>query len=189
MKNWNYQSIFLFSNILVSVVHLWGCLIFSRYNLTLGIPDHAFAISTAAMHAIVHQWMWMPNILLLGQCCPKGVEATMYALLAGCHNLGNSGASMMGAYMLEQMGVIPNGSEDEGHKFDNLWKIALIACILPTLTMVLIPWCIPDAKQTERLLDDSHLSATEGSPWQRWRNRNRTPEDQTPTTSDRLLTA
>ena len=47
-------------------------------------------------YSITHQWMWMPGILLLGQLCPKGSEATMYALLAGCHNLGNSGANMLG---------------------------------------------------------------------------------------------
>jgi hypothetical protein len=167
MKEWNYRSIFYFSNLLVSAVHLWGILIYSRYNLKIGIPDHTFALTTAAMFSITHQWMWMPNILLLGQLCPAGVEATMYALLAGCHNLGSSGAAMLGAYALEYFGVTPNGSEDEGHRFDQLWKVALLGCILPTLTILMIPVCIPDAKQTERLLDDSHLSATDGSPWQR----------------------
>lgn len=171
MKEWNYQTIFLFSNGLVSAVHLWGILIYSRYNLQIGIPDHTFALTTAAMFSITHQWMWMPNILLLGQLCPRGVEATMYALLAGCHNLGSSGAAMIGAYLLEYFGVTPNGSMDEGHRFDNLWKVALLGCILPTLTMLMIPVCIPNAKQTERLLDDSHFSATDGSLWQRWRKR------------------
>ena len=33
----------------------------------------------------------------------------MYALLAGCHNLGNSGASMLGAYVLELFDVTPAG--------------------------------------------------------------------------------
>merc|ERR1719486_528701 len=113
MKEWNYQTIFLFSNGLVSAVHLWGILIYSRYNLKIGIPDHTFALTTAAMFSITHQWMWMPNILLLGQLCPRGVEATMYAL--------------------EYFGVTPNGSMDEGHRFDNLWKVALLGCILPTL--------------------------------------------------------
>jgi MFS family permease len=171
MKEWNYQTIFFFSNLLVSAVHLWGILIYSRYNLTIGIPDHTFALTTAAMFSITHQWMWMPNVLLLGQLCPAGVEATMYALLAGCHNLGSSGAAMMGAYALEWFGITPNGSENEGHRFDQLWKVALLGCILPTLTIAMIPVCIPDAKQTERLLDDSHMNATDGSPWQRWRKR------------------
>ena len=29
---------------------------------------------------------------------------------------------MMGAYALEWFGVTPNGSENEGHRFDQLWK-------------------------------------------------------------------
>jgi len=171
MKKWNYRSIFIFSNILVSCVHMWGILIYSRTNLSMGIPDDVFALTTAAMYSITHQWMWMPGILLLGQLCPKGSEATMYALLAGCHNLGNSGANMLGAYALEYFGVTPSGRRDEGHFFANLWKVALLASILPTLTMFMIPICIPNASQTDRLLPEDCQSATEGSPWRTLRKR------------------
>ena len=46
---WNYRSIFIFSNVLVSCVHMWGILIYSRTNLSMGIPDDVFALTTAAM--------------------------------------------------------------------------------------------------------------------------------------------
>jgi hypothetical protein len=190
MKEWSYRSMFLFSNALVSCVHIWGTLIYSRYNLTIGIPDDIFALTTAAMFSITHQWMWMPGVLILGQLCPKGTEATMYALLAGCHNLGSSGASMIGAYALEYFEVTPNGSPNEGHRFDNLWKVALIACILPTLTIFMIPYCIPDAKQTERLISDAQNSATDGSPWNVWMKRYRadvSDEETTPLNNERRV--
>jgi hypothetical protein len=190
MKTWSYRNMYWFSNALVSVVHLWGILIYSRYNLVVGIPDDVFALTTAAMFSITHQWMWMPSVLILGQLCPKGTEATMYALLAGCHNLGSSGASMIGAYALEYFEVTPNGSPNEGHRFANLWKVALIGCILPTLTMFMIPVCIPDAKQTERLISDDHHSATEGSPWSVWTKRWRadsSPEETSPLNDERRV--
>lgn len=173
MKDWTYRSLVLFTNVVLAVLHLFGILIYSRYNLVLGIPDHVFSIGTAAMHSIVFQWMWMPQILLLSQCCPKGSEATMYALLAGCHNVGHSGSQMLGAYVLHWFEVTPRGAVGEAAAFDNLWKVALLACILPMLPIALIPCCIPDAKQTETLLEDDETggaqTATDGSPWRRFR--------------------
>ncbi len=46
----------------------------------------------------------MPGVVILSQLCPPGMEATMYALLAGCHNLGNSISANLGAYMLQLLG-------------------------------------------------------------------------------------
>ena len=35
------------------------------------------------------------------------MEATLYALLAGCHNLGNSISDYFGAFVLESLGCTP----------------------------------------------------------------------------------
>jgi len=64
-------------------------MVYTRANKTyFGIPDHLFVLGGAVLNSIFHQWMWIPGVVLLSQLCPKGVEATMYALLAGCHNVG-----------------------------------------------------------------------------------------------------
>ena len=38
----------------------------------------------------------------------------MYALLAGCHNLGGTIASATGAYVLQVLEVQPSGAKDGG---------------------------------------------------------------------------
>ena len=73
--------------------------------------------------------------------------------------------------MMEVFEVTPAGRRDEGHMFANLWKVALIASVLPTLTMFMIPVCIPNASQTDRLLPEGCVSATDGSPWRRLKKR------------------
>lgn len=162
MRDWSYQKLLLWTNLALSVFSLSDCVLFSRLNVQLGLPDHAFVLGASVCGAVVAQWMWMPGVVILSQLCPKGMEATMYALLAGCHNLGSSVASNCGAAMLQYMKVTPSGNNNESHQFDKLWIASLISTVLPLLTVILLPWLIPNAKQTDTLIDDD-AGATSGS--------------------------
>lgn len=170
-KNWKYRSLIVFTNVTVAVLSFCDCIIYSRLNVKLGIPDQVFVLGTSALQTVIGQWMWVPGIVILSQLCPKDMEATMYALLAGCHNLGGTVASSCGAMMLQLMGVQPSGAEDESAEFKNLWKCSAIATVFPLITLVLLPFLIPDAAQTDTLMDEDDRSATEGSIWRRFRGK------------------
>mmetsp|Transcript_95499 Transcript_95499/g.179705 ORF Transcript_95499/g.179705 Transcript_95499/m.179705 type:complete len:560 (+) Transcript_95499:185-1864(+) len=170
MQHWRYHGLFLFANVLVFAVNLTALLVYTRLNLVIGIPDTVFVLGTWGIWAIVHMWMWLPGIVLLSQLCPQGVEATMYALLAGCHNLGLAVASYVGAGMLKTLGISPSGARDEGHQFQRLWIAALIQAVAPALTLALLPWMIPNALQTEKILEPG-TTAVSGSPFQNIRTR------------------
>merc|ERR1719213_48725 len=180
MHDWKYRHLLLLSNLLISVLSFLDIIMFTRLNVKWGIPDTVFVLGSSVSGTIISQWQWMPGVVLLSQMCPKGMEATMYALLAGCHNLGNTLSEYMGAYILDILGVSPAGLPNEGHQFENLWIASVIATVLPTLTLILIPWLIPDKRQTDRLLDQDERSATAGSLWQKW---TKTEESQTPSSS------
>merc|ERR1719230_1375902 len=109
------------TNIVLSILNLNDVIILSRLNVHWGIPDTAFVLGASVLQTIVGQWMWMPGVVIMSQLCPKGMEATMYALLAGCHNLGNTIASNCGAYVLLLLGCNPSGADDETAQFDRLW--------------------------------------------------------------------
>lgn len=166
MKHWRYQGLFVFANVLLCLVSLMGLLVYARLNVVLGLPDSVFVLGTWGAWGIVHMWMWLPGIVLLSHLCPSGVEATMYALLAGCHNLGLSVASYAGACLLQHLGVAPDGRPQEQQQFDNLWVAGLVQAVLPVFTLFLLPFMIPDARQTDRLLEEN-TNAVDGSPWQR----------------------
>jgi len=92
----------------------------------------------------------------------------MFALLAGCHNLGATISNNLGAVLIEWLEITPNGSDDESEKFKNLWIASLVACVLPTMSIVLVPSFIPDKMQTEKILDDEDMPANHGSLWRWW---------------------
>merc|ERR1719271_2225312 len=106
-------------------------MVFTRWNLLLGIPDTFFVIGTQGIYAVVHMWMWIPGVVLLSHLCPKGTEATMYALLAGCHNLGLATAGYAGAYLLSTLKISPSGAPNESMEFRNLWMAALVQALAP----------------------------------------------------------
>jgi len=167
MRHWTYQRLLMMTNIVLAILSFTDVMLFTRLNVRMGIPDHAFVLGSSVLTTVVGQWMWMPGVVILSQLCPKGMEATMYALLAGCHNLGNTIASNCGALVLEWVGCNPTGSVGESHQFDKLWVASALSTILPMLTLVLLPWLIPDAKQTDKLLDDDDRDATSGSLWKK----------------------
>jgi len=165
---WTYRQLLMFTNILLSALSVSDLMILTRLNVRLGLPDHAFVLGASVATGIISQWMWMPGVVIMSQLCPKGMEATMYALLAGCHNLGNTIASNCGALVLEFLSCQPSGADSESAQFKNLWVGSALSIILPMLTLVMIPWFIPDARQTDKLMEDDDRDATAGSLLKRW---------------------
>jgi hypothetical protein len=168
MRGWKYRNLLLMTNLVMCVLNMMDVVMLSRTNLRLGIPDHLFVIGSSVFQVVIDQWRWMPGIVILSQLCPKGMEATMYALLAGCHNLGNTIASNCGALVLRNLGCKPSGQPGEDAVFDNLWKASAMSTLLPMLTLILLPWLIPDAYQTDKLLEDDDRDATSHSLWKQW---------------------
>jgi folate/biopterin transporter len=164
MKNWTYRSLLLFSNITLTLLSLLDVLMFLRMPKVWGIPDKFFVMGSSVSYVVIKQWQWMPGVVITSQLCPTGMEATIFALLAGCMNLGTQVADYSGAYLLENLGVHPSGAVGESDQFKNLWKASLCATLLPALTILLIPVLMPNARQTETLLMRNPSSATAGSP-------------------------
>merc|ERR1712232_288913 len=144
-----------------------GCLFYARLNLEMGINDHVFVLGASTLQSVILNWMWLPSVVIMSQLCPRGMEAIMYANLAGCHNLGSTFSKNFGALLMEYMGVKPSGANAESAMFSDMWKLSLLATMLPLLPVVLVPWFIPDKTSTEPILDHDMLP-NEGSPLQRW---------------------
>ncbi|CAD7925222.1 unnamed protein product [Amoebophrya sp. A120] len=169
LKTWRYHKLFMVANVAQCVFALLGILVFTRVSKhVLGIPDHLFILGGSVILSIVHQWMWLPGVVLLSQLCPKGCEATMYALLAGCHNIGNGVGQIFGAYVLEALHVQPDGSKKDAGEFGNLWLASVIGTVLPMFSLVMLPYFIPNATQQEVLLNDDD-DGVKGSWWHRYK--------------------
>jgi folate/biopterin transporter len=153
MSDWPYRKVFIVTNILLVIVSLLNVGFYKRWNVAIGIPDTFFVLGTEAFQVIVAAWVNMPSTIMISQLSPKGYESTMFAILAGSGNLGNIFSQYNGAFILHILGITPNGSVNESHKFDNLWIASIISTILPFIPLVLVKCLVPDARQTENLLE------------------------------------
>jgi len=168
MKEWTYRSLILLCNVIATVLSLLDVLMYTRLNVSVGVPDVVFVLGSSISTTVIRQWQWMPGMVVMSQLCPTGMEATMFALLAGCANIGNTISDYFGAYVLEVLHVHPTGAVNEGAQFENLWMASCLATILPAVTILLIPFFIPEAKQTDKLILSNPSSAIDGSPLSRW---------------------
>jgi hypothetical protein len=159
MTRWSYRKILVLTNLMFIFVSLPNVLFFLRWNQYLGIPDAMFVIGCEAIQVITAVWSSFPLSIIMLQLCPPGMEATVYALLAGCSNLGSSLSQYQGAFVLDLLGIKPIGAPGETHQFDNLWIAVLISILLPLIPIVFTFILIPDASQTDRLLESADANA------------------------------
>jgi len=163
MTSWKYRHLLIFTNVVASILSGLDILMFARLNKRIGIPDHVLVLGLSIFQSVIFQWQWMPQVVILSYLCPAGMEATMYALLAGCANLGNSVSQNFGAMLLQALGCRPSGEDGETEQFRNLWIAASIATVLPLLAVLLLQGLIPDARQDEKIVRDEETDATSGS--------------------------
>jgi len=159
MTRWRFRTVLRMSNLMLILFSLPNIIFFNRWNVGI-IPDEVFVLGSEALQVVTSTWASMPIGLMMLQLCPKDIEATGYALLAGSSNMGRALSQYMGAYLLEVFNVRPTGALRETHQFDNLWKVALISIFLPLIPLLLINWLIPDKQQTDNLLAPDDVIVT-----------------------------
>ncbi|CAK0834074.1 unnamed protein product, partial [Prorocentrum cordatum] len=140
MSNWKYRNLLIVTNITLSAFSALDIMMYARLNKKIGVPDHALVFGLSCIETVIAQWQWMPQVVILSYLCPKGMEATMYALLAGCHNMGGLIAGSCGALLLSYLGVKPKGEVGESAQFDNLWVAAALSTVLPLLAILILYW-------------------------------------------------
>mmetsp|Transcript_99774 Transcript_99774/g.228994 ORF Transcript_99774/g.228994 Transcript_99774/m.228994 type:complete len:656 (+) Transcript_99774:178-2145(+) len=157
LKWWRYHPLLVVLNSLLVVANLINIMVFTRYNLVLGIPDALFVLGSTMFHWVLYMLLYMPAVVLTSQFCPKGLEATMFALIAGAWNLGWAVGQYGGSALLYLLGVQPRGAPNESAQFKNLWLAALIAALVPIISTTAAFFLLPNATQTETLLPDGEV--------------------------------
>ncbi len=156
MSEWNYQDVFFMTNVLYIIFSSTNIIFYKRLNVGY-IPDGYFVLGTEMLQVVTSLWSSIPATVMMYQLCPKGMESTVYALLAGSSNLGDSLASYQGAYIMDAFSIRPNGTPgiDESKQFENLWIASTIDTLIHIIPLFFITFLIPDVSQTTKLIDDN----------------------------------
>lgn len=169
-KRWlsvlSYRTLIMTTAVVMSAFSILDVMMFARLTVRWGIPDEYLVLGLSVLETLVWQWQWMPQVVLLAALCPKGMEATMFALLAGCHNLGNTISANSGAALLHLLEVKPRGEVGESAQFEHLWVAASISSALPLVAAVLLKNLLPECKQNEAL--EAVEDPTSNSLLRRW---------------------
>uniref|UniRef100_A0A0K6S7N9 Uncharacterized protein n=1 Tax=Chromera velia CCMP2878 TaxID=1169474 RepID=A0A0K6S7N9_9ALVE len=162
MSDWRFRPVFWVSTIMKIGASLFDLAIVMRWNITvLGIDDKFFyLLGDAIVLPVCSMLNFMPAVVLTSKLCPKNMESTVYAILAGFANFGSSVAKAVGVWAIEAAGVKTKSPDCEFSSLPSL--IVFCHCILPALSVPLTFLLIPDKRMSESILDPSEEAHGEG---------------------------
>jgi len=126
----------------------------------------SFMFGSMFLEPLIDQLDGLPSTLLLSKLCPKGIETTMFAILAGFSNVGLSLSGQMGALAVKYFGYnfrvgdpstcnMGGDNPDDPTSFHGLAKTLIVGnVILPFLTIPMTWIFIPNQTLDSDFLDE-----------------------------------
>eukprot|EP00123_Amoebidium_parasiticum_P007040 comp17831_c0_seq1/m.17974 comp17831_c0_seq1/g.17974 ORF comp17831_c0_seq1/g.17974 comp17831_c0_seq1/m.17974 type:complete len:594 (-) comp17831_c0_seq1:231-2012(-) len=154
MSDWPFRRCFWASWALQASAGLIDIIMTERWNVRAGIPDKVmFMLGYNIIFQIIAMLNLMPGVVLMSKLCPKGMESTLYAMLAGFNNFGANVSRSIGVYMIQALGV--SMSNDGPCEYSKL-PLLIVVChiILPALSVPLTFILIPEARLTDPVMKD-----------------------------------
>lgn len=106
LSNMNFQRVFWITTGVKVFAALFDIIIVKRWNEAVGIPDKVtYMCGDAIIGQVAMMLDFMPVAVLMSRMCPEGMEATMYALLAGFSNFGQSTSRTLGYMMVDWLEI------------------------------------------------------------------------------------
>nr|CAJ2468272.1 unnamed protein product [Leishmania braziliensis]CAJ2468553.1 unnamed protein product [Leishmania braziliensis] len=154
--------------ILVQVLaSVFDIIMVERWNLYIGIPDHAmYIMGDAIVYEVCYMLNYMPLNMLISRLCPKGCESTMFAILASFSNMGSSTSSTIGAILMETVWPLSSSPPCD---FSNLrWLLIVGHLITPLIAIPAVFVLIPGTRICDPI-DPRDVEAQ--SIFQTWLNK------------------
>jgi folate/biopterin transporter len=137
LKTIPFRVIFGWSTIIATALGMTSLLLVTHANRALGISDQWFSIGDSLILTVMGQIAYMPVLVLCARLCPRGVEATLFALLMSITNLAGLLSYESGALLTHWMGITDRN-------FDNLALLVIITNLSTLLPLPFLGW-LPSA--------------------------------------------
>lgn len=113
----------------------------------LGISPQFLAVADTAIGGALQEIGFLPLLVLAARLCPKGIEATMFAVLASIMNIGLAVSDLGGAWLTTVFHV--HGAEPGiAADYSNLGIVMWIAILSSFLPIPLLPF-LPETRAAE----------------------------------------
>ena len=127
-------------------------LIYGWYEY-LGMSPRFFALADTFISAPLSEIAFIPLMVLTTRLCPKGIEATMFAILASVMNIGLALSDLGGAWLLQFFDV-HQAIGDAAANYSGLDKVLWIAILSSFLPMPLLRF-LPDVRTSDEITSTS----------------------------------
>lgn len=156
----SFQRVFWITTGIKVVAAFFDIMIVKRWNESIGVPDKvAYMCGDAIIGQVAMMLDFMPVAVLMSRMCPKGMEATMYALLAGFSNFGQSTSRSIGYMAVDWIGIETTTTPCN---FSNLpWLIAIGHMLMPLMVIPLSIALVPNTTMKDDVLnpDNEHVAS------------------------------
>jgi len=115
----------------------------------LGMSPKMFAMADTFISGPLSEIAYLPLMVLVARICPKGIEATMFALLASVMNIGLALSDLGGAWLVTIFDV-HQATDVLAANYTNIDKVLWIAILSSFLPMPLIRF-LPDIRATDEM--------------------------------------
>ena len=124
-------------------------LIYGWYEY-IGVSARWFAMADSLVSGPLTEIGFLPLLVLAARICPKGIEATMFAVFASIMNIGLAVSDLGGAW-LSAIFDVRQATEVLSANYDNLDKVLWIAILSSFLPMIFLRK-LPDTRVSEEVI-------------------------------------
>lgn len=144
MSHSRFRTVFFVTTILKICVSFFDIMIVNRWNIKLGINDEVvYLFGDSFVYQAATMIDFMPASVLISRMCPEGLEATMFALLAGFSNFGQNLSRSVGYMVADWMHIHTVAPCN----FDNLYLLIAIGhMVMPLLVLPLAVLLVPNER-------------------------------------------
>jgi len=170
---WNVRAAFWVTTVFQMISALVEIAVLQRWNHALfgtdpkndddRLVDYSFfLLGTQAIDKIIEMLDFMPCNILIGKLCPRGMEATIFAILAGSQNYGSNIASVNGGIAMQLLEVklaakVEGGCQNP-EAFFGLRSLTFAricgGILLPAITIPLTFVLLPNRGLSDDFLDE-----------------------------------
>ncbi len=151
-------------------------LIYGWYAV-LGVSPKFFAMADTLISAPLTEIGFLPLLVLVARICPKGIEATVFAVLASIMNIGLAISDMGGAMLVhlfdvhqatslvsDVAGDLPTIIPANYANLDKVLWIAILSSVLPLPLLPFLPETRAEEEIRERGIPSGIEAQIEGAP-------------------------
>ncbi len=144
LLNISLKKLFFWLMIASVVLSLPSIGLLYKWYEVIGVSPQFFAMADTLISGMLFELGFLPLLVLVARVCPKGIEATMFAVLASLMNIGLSVSDLGGAALTTTFDV-HSATETIAADYHNLHWVMWIAILSSLLPLPLLPF-LPETR-------------------------------------------